>query len=423
MTPARRAALLAAAIAALATAPAHAAAATIVTWDDPVAAESRFVNPVAAPPGSYNEPPGVAERPNALRVNVYLPDGFDPKGPRRYPVLYLLHGQGDAFDSWANPENGNLLEVAEGFPGIIVMPEGDRGFYANWWNGGRRGAPAWERYHLDELIPLVEERLPIRHGRRWHAIAGLSMGGEGAMFYASQRPGYFGSAASFSGPLSIQRATYQSAFEAATGQDPEAIFGDPQAQEFYWRGHNPRALVENLARTRLYVAAGDGVPSSESPEEVDNQFGQLAEAELGQQAAEFVNAARKAGADVTYAPHQGIHDWSYWREDLANAIAWGLFEPTPPGNSHHWTFKTVASRSDAWGIRLRFRGPSPEFTTFSRVGRSLIADGSGWVTIRTRAGCVLRLVPLPFTLDLARGRPCTWRSGVAGQLAPVSSGP
>ena len=149
----------------------------MVTWEGPRVAESRFVDPAAAPEGSYNEPPGVDERPNALRANVYLPDGYRAHRKRRYPVLYLLHGQGDAYDSWVNPENGNLLETAAGFPGIIVMPEGDRGFYANWWNGGRRGSPAWERYHLDELIPLVERRLRIRRGRRWHAIAGLSMGG------------------------------------------------------------------------------------------------------------------------------------------------------------------------------------------------------------------------------------------------------
>ena len=76
------------------------------------------------------------------------------------------------------------------------MPEGDRGFYTNWWNDGRRGDPGWERYDLEELIPLVERRFRIRRARRWHAIAGLSMGGMGTMYLASQRPHYFGSAAS-----------------------------------------------------------------------------------------------------------------------------------------------------------------------------------------------------------------------------------
>ena len=100
---------------------------------------SRFVDPIAAPEGSYNEPPGVAERPNALRVNVYLPDGYDPTGKDRYPVLYLLHGQGDAFDSWANPANGDLLNTAAGFPGLIVMG-GDRDSMLRVHGGRRAGA-------------------------------------------------------------------------------------------------------------------------------------------------------------------------------------------------------------------------------------------------------------------------------------------
>jgi S-formylglutathione hydrolase FrmB len=356
----------------------------------------------------------VPERPNALKVNVYLPDGYDPDGRKRYPVLYLLHGNGDAFDSWANPENGDLMNTAAGFPGIIVMPEGDSGFYANWWNGGLRAGPAWERYHLDQLIGVVDQKLRVKRGRRWHAVAGLSMGGEGAMYYAAQRPDYFGSAASFSGPLSIQRPTYQTAFEAGTGVDREALFGDPQAQEFYWAGHNPIKLVRNLSSTRLYVSAGDGVPNPDEPGEVNNAFGQLAEAELGQQAAEFEAAAREAGANVTYSPHQGIHAWAYWRADLRNAIAWGLFDPVPrPGRK--WGFRTVSTKSKVWGLRLRFTSAPQELEDFGRTGRLLHANGSGIVDIKTHDGCAIKGVPLPFELTLARAPRCIWPGGVFGR--------
>src|SRR5439155_1658370 len=137
------------------------------------------------------------------------------------------------------------------------MPEGDRGWYTNWWSGGAR-SPGWERYHLDELIPLIERKFSIRRGRRWHAIAGLSMGGEGAIFYASQRPGYFGSAASFSGVLSVQRPEWPTGFDTQ-GENHVDVYGDPDAQRFYWTGHNPTALVQNLRLTRLFVAVGDGV--------------------------------------------------------------------------------------------------------------------------------------------------------------------
>ena len=39
-------------------------------------------------------------------------------------MLWLLHGHGDAYDSWINPQQGDLLHIARGFPGIVVMPEG-----------------------------------------------------------------------------------------------------------------------------------------------------------------------------------------------------------------------------------------------------------------------------------------------------------
>ena len=368
--------LLVVLVAALWAAPA--AGSRLLTWTT----KSRFVDPQSVP---FNgPPPGGPELAPGLRVNVLLPDGF--KRTRRYPVLYLLHGHGDRFDFWANSQRGDVTKVAKGFPGIIVMPEGGRGWYTNWWNGGRRGGPAWERYHLDELIPLVERRLPIRRARRWHAIAGLSMGGEGALFYASERPGYFGSAASFSGPISIQRPEWPVGFDTQ-GEDHEEVFGDPTAQRFYWTGHNPTALASNLRHTRVFVTVGNGVPDPTVPSEVQNQFGQVAEAELHQHAEDFVAAARAAGVDVTYHPRQGIHDWRYWREHLADAIDWGFFKPVP-SVPRDWGYETVAASGVAWGLRFAFK-PAP--TGIERLslegGRRLRGFGTGQATVRTPSGC------------------------------------
>ena len=358
--------------------PAPASAARLLTWETP----SRFVT--ANQIRLSDPPPGGPELAPALRVNVLLPDGFD-RG-RRYPVLFLLHGHGDRFDSWVNPQRGDVRRVAKGFPGIIVMPEGARGWYANWWNGGRRGDPAWERYYLDQLIPIVEHRLPIRPARRWHAIAGLSMGGEGAVFLASQRPGYFGSVASFSGPISIQRPEWPIGFDTQ-GEQHQVVFGDPAAEDFYWSGHNPTALAGNLRHTRVFVAVGDGVPDPTVPSEVTNYFGQVAEADLRRHADDFVGAARAAGVDVTYHPRQGIHDWPYWRAHLADAIDWGFFRPVPSA-AGNWGYETVAATGDAWGLRFRFR-PAPRGVERLSLGRGRILRGFGFgaATIRTPSGC------------------------------------
>ncbi|MGI9021522.1 MAG: alpha/beta hydrolase-fold protein [Solirubrobacterales bacterium] len=367
--------------------PPGAGGAEVRTWHT----DSRFVDPSKAESG-YNHP-GSPPRPNALRVNVYLPNGYDPSSRRRYPVLFLLHGAGDAYDSWVLPGQGELMEIARGFRGIIVMPEADRGYYTNWWNGGRRGDPGWERYHLDELIPLVERRLPIRQKRRWHSIYGFSMGGMGAMFYASQRPHYFGSAGASQGTLSLQRPAFQAepAFRAFIEQDPQAIFGDPQAQEFYWAGHNPTKLVANLINTRLYVAVGDGIPA----EDENPGPGQLAELEVRMQSDEFVAAARDAGVDVTYRPQGGTHAWPSRRRHLTYAIReWGLFEPavaTPAA----WTYKTVARLGRMWGFRFRFAEAPEEVNAFSLVADRLSGNGSGRVKIRAPGGCRF-VATLPF---------------------------
>ena len=324
-------------------------------------------------------------------MNVLLPDGYD--GQRRFPVLYLLHGHGDAYDHWANAQRGDVAAIAAGLGAIVVMPEGARGWYANWWNEGRRGDPGWERYHLDELIPLVERRLRVRPGRRWRAIAGLSMGGLGALYYASQRPGYFGSAASFSGAISIQRPEWPAGFDTQ-GERHQDVYGDPSGHRFYWTGHNPTALVANLVHTRVYLTVGDGTPL-----EPDNAFGSVAEVELRAHADDFAAAAEAAGVPVTYVPLAGIHDWPYWRRHLADAIAWGFFDEVP-GNPSRWSYETVAQAGRAWPLHFRFEQPPGDLITLARDGNVLRGSGSGRVAITTGQGCE-RSYDLPFEDALA----------------------
>jgi S-formylglutathione hydrolase FrmB len=340
-------------------------------------------------------PPDTPPRPNALRVNVLLPDGYT--NTKTWPVLYLLHGHGDAYDSWANPKRGDVRTVAKGFPGLIVMPEGARGWYVNWWNGGKRAEPGWERYFLDELVPAVDKRFSIRKGRRWHAIAGLSMGGEGAAMFAIRRPGYFGSIAAFSGPVSIQRPEWPQGFDTQ-GESHLDVFGDPEAQEFYWRGHNPTALAGNLVHSRVYTAVGDGIGKFE---DLTNYFGAIAEADLRQHNDDFAAALKAAGVDHTYRPHQGVHDWPYWRADLADAIRWDFFKEVPAESQPEWSYDTVSQRGFAWGFRYRLAEPPAGLVTLRRSGTRIQGDGSGTVTITTPAG-VAFTAALPFEREIPR---------------------
>jgi S-formylglutathione hydrolase FrmB len=362
----------------------------------PAAAEQRLIS--IDTPSANVDPSRVSFNSDGkLRANVLLPDGYD--GRRRYPVLFLLHGVGDNYTSWAKPGLGDIRNTAKDLGAIVVMPEAARGFYTNWFNEGRRGDPGWERFYLDELIPQVERELRVLPGRSNHAIAGLSMGGFGAAWLGTQLPGYFGSVASFSGFVQHQRPEVEVGLRAVGGIEYTDIFGPMEA--FYATGHNPTRLAANLTRSRLYVTVGDGVPdltAESSPAAIVG--GAAVEAGLRRQSEELVAAARAAGVDTTYRPLTGIHDWPYWRRHLRDAIAWGLFGPVPEAPDA-WTYRTVAQTGDAWGLRYAFDRPPEEVVSLSREGSRLRGHGSGTVTLRNGAGCGFR-TSLPFERALPR---------------------
>jgi len=112
----------------------------------------------------------------------------------------------------------------------------------------------------------------------------------------------------------------------------------------------------------------------------------VAEAELRAEADEFVAAARDAGANTTYVPETGVHDWPYWRRHLREAIAWGLFRPVPEAPAT-WIYRTVAQTGDAWGLRYRFAAAPAGVAELSRRGTRLRAQGAGKLTVENPAGC------------------------------------
>jgi S-formylglutathione hydrolase FrmB len=115
------------------------------------------------------------------RVRVLLPSGYRPGSGRRYPVLYLLHGALEDESAYTDQDFG-LREYTRDLPLIVVMPDsGTGGGYVNWWNFGKGGPPRWETYHVSQLIPWVDAHYRTLGAPEWRAVAGLSMGGDGAL--------------------------------------------------------------------------------------------------------------------------------------------------------------------------------------------------------------------------------------------------
>lgn len=133
-----------------------------------------------------------------LPYNVLLPVDYNQPAnkAKRYPVLYLLHGLTGHYTNWL--EKTRLIDYTVGYEFIIVMPEGNNGWYTD---SATVPTEKYESYILAELIPDVEQRFRASSRREGRAIGGLSMGGYGALKFGVKHPELFVFAASLSGAL------------------------------------------------------------------------------------------------------------------------------------------------------------------------------------------------------------------------------
>src|SRR3954453_23259926 len=90
------------------------------------------------------------------------------------------------------------VKLTESYPSIIVSPNGDSGYWSDWFDGGAFGPPMYETYVIRQLIPLIDKRFRTNPTRQQRAVLGISMGGYGSMMVAARHPDLFVAAASLS---------------------------------------------------------------------------------------------------------------------------------------------------------------------------------------------------------------------------------
>jgi len=133
-----------------------------------------------------------------LSYNVILPPDYRTSSATRYPVLYLLHGFGGHYSDWVT--RTNVADYAAQYRLIVVTPEGNNGWYTD---SASTATDKYEGYILKELIPDVEKRFRTIESRYGRGIAGLSMGGYGALKFGLKSPGTFAFAGSISGAVAV----------------------------------------------------------------------------------------------------------------------------------------------------------------------------------------------------------------------------
>jgi S-formylglutathione hydrolase FrmB len=275
------------------------------------------------------------------RLYVYLPPSYGRDASRHYPVAYYLHGLSGAETDWL--AKGSIDAVADslfahGTPEtIIVLPDGDDGWYTTWVapvafqtcadtlrnESASRYCVVQARYDdyiVHDVVAHVDASYRTRRERTSRGIAGLSMGGYGAMSIALRYPDVFGLAASHSGVLSplylgphpfaqpVQYAQNAQELQKAGGAfwSRYAMFWGSDVDR--WRAADPARIAE-LAHGR-----GQTLPMIFFDCGKDDGF--------VDQNRTFDAELTRLGVPHEYAEWPGAHTWRYWSTHVPQSLAW-----------------------------------------------------------------------------------------------------
>lgn len=223
-----------------------------------------------------------------MKYRVLVPQGYD-SSLRRYPVLYLLHGLTGDYKDWTT--RTNLAEHSRMLQLIIVMPDGENSWYTNAADGSAR----FEDYVVTELPADVAQKYRTINSRYGRAIAGLSMGGFGALKLALKRPAQFAVAGSFSGAFGATReGELEGVVGPAEGDRLGRVFGPADSAT---RKENDvfalAAALRAASAPYIYIDCGTSDRLIASNRQV-------------------IEALGKSGAAYEYHEVAGSHSWDYW---------------------------------------------------------------------------------------------------------------
>ncbi len=324
------------------------------------------------------------------KVHVDLPVGYHAKKSRRWPVTYVTAGTMNNYNTFNNFLDGENL--MGDYPSIIVSPDGNSGYWSDWYNGGAFGPPMYETYVIEELIPLIDEHFRTLADRSHRAIFGISMGGYGALMLAAHNPDLFVAAASLSGAVDSNLPANGAVLSASStfdGADADAIYGPRAAQEVRWRGHNPWDIAENLRDLDVQVLTANGIPNPAIGE--GDGSGDLASCavEGGVYMAsvslhERLNALGLPHLWKDYGP--GCHTVpNFTREVLATLSVFEQVLANPPAPPKRFDYLSIEPRFSVWGWGVRTDpARALEFLDISNAGRrGATFTGSGSTTVKT----------------------------------------
>ena len=242
-------------------------------------------------------------------IHVILPvdklpfPGQVKREEKPYKTLYLLHGILGNYTDWVS--GTRIQRFAEEYDLAVVMPSGENAFYVDQPDGH----DFYGEFVGKELVELTRRMFPLSHKREDTFIAGLSMGGYGAMRNGLKYADTFGCIAALSGAFHLE--------EMATRSNEEGIFFSTRTfiqsrlgnlSQLLESDKNPKFLVEQRKKSekplpKIYMACGDKDGLLESNRDM----------------ADFL---KLQGADVTFEIGPGAHEWDFWDTYIKRVIQW-----------------------------------------------------------------------------------------------------
>ncbi len=236
-----------------------------------------------------------------IKYSIYLPEGYETSH-RSYPVLYLLHGYTDNETAWVL--KGRTQEIAdesirkgEATPMIIVMPDA----WDSWYINQHDGKCNYEDMFFQELIPFMEKEYRIKATKKTRAIAGLSMGGQGAFLYSLHHPDYFSACAPLSAAVFDERVLQ---FRISSNDKDDLfkrLFGTTLD---HWKKNSILDILKESEKgngVRYYIDCGD-----------DDFLLQ------GNLEASKIMKEKKMPHELRV--RDGSHNWDYWRTALPEVL-------------------------------------------------------------------------------------------------------
>ena len=211
-----------------------------------------------------------------------IPDSYHDSS-KSFPVVYLLHGFDGSYRNWVDLTS--VEDLPDLYDIIIVCPDGDKDSW--YFDSPIDSNSQYETNIAVEVVNFTDKNYRTVQSRNGRAIAGLSMGGHGALFLAWRHKDVFGAAGSMSGGVDFRKSKNKYNISKKIGPYDEY----PER----WDSLTVINNVSNIKKAKLAIIMDCGVT---------DPFIQMNRA--------FHDSLLKAEVPHDYIERPGTHGWQYW---------------------------------------------------------------------------------------------------------------